>query len=638
MSFTPQKDVVLTSMPFSNLNMPSMALSLLKACLTRAGIESVVQNEYLYFIKRFGLKEYMDVQLSRGDFLVGEMIFATTAHGKTLLTAEDFCDWLVNKRIFAGDETFRTIAKVHELAADIARWQEDAKIFIEQAAARVMAYKPKIVALASMFQQVNANIALARRLKQEKNPPLILIGGANCMGEAGFALIEHVEAFDYVFLGEADEIFADVCKTLIRDGFIAPEKLPYGVISRQSPKSKTLIHRVTKNLDGLPVPDFSDYLTTYKKLFPESNEAHLLVEGSRGCWWAAHKPCTFCGLNGFALGYREKSTERLADEIKSLNETYPDAKVCVFTDSILSRIHTRELPAALKNRNVTLKFFSEIKANVTEDEIASLAEAGFVQLQPGIESLQDDVLRMMNKGCRAIKQVETLKICRTYNVLLSWNLLCGFPDEREEYMAQIVELIPLIMHLENPNQIIHIVYHRYGEYTENPERYGLSIRPSKAYDFAFDDRDFINRTSYVFEPTDDAELAKYYGCQRMGDAYAKAQQLIKIWFNERFNPQRLDMNDTGDAINIFDMRNVSVHAAYNLTGLTAQLYRACRSVKSESTLIKMFPDVPTEKIRAELDKLCADKIMLNIGNEYLALAVDANPRFKNTFQRRRFVI
>ena len=636
MTCAAEKEICLVSMPFSDIHMPSPALSLLKSCLTRAGISSVVQCEYLYFAERFTLKNYYAVQFSRGDFLLGEIIFANAAHGKTLGTENELRDWLIEKNFYAGETEASASVHVQNLLLKFRDWQVDVQTYIEEAAARVLACKPKIVAFVSMFQQINATIALARRLKQEKNPPLILVGGSNCMGDAGIALLEHFAEFDYVFLGEADEIFADVCTALLRDGEI--KKIPYGVWSRHMPKPKTLIHRVTKNLDALPVPDFDEYFKTYRELFPKLKNAHLMVEGSRGCWWGAHKPCTFCGLNGFARGYREKSVDRFADEIKLLNETYPEANICLFTDSILSQRHTKELPAAIKARNVNLKFFSEIKSNVSEDDLSALVDIGFIQFQPGIESLQDDMLKLMNKGCRAIKQIETLKFYRTYNAIVSWNLLCGFPGEREEYMAQIVELIPLIMHLQSPNQIIHIVYHRYGEYTENPERYGLSIRPSKAYDFAFADRDFINRTAYVFEPTDDAELAKYYGCQNMGEAYAQADKLVERWLEERNNPQRLDMDDTGDEINIYDMRNIAVHSAYKLTGLCAEIYRACRYVKTETSLAKIFPDTSVENIRDELARFCDDKLMIKIGSEYLALAVDANPKVKKILNLRRFIL
>ena len=282
MTCAAEKEICLVSMPFSDIHMPSPALSLLKSCLTRAGISSVVQCEYLYFAERFTLKNYYAVQFSRGDFLLGEMIFANAAHGKTLGTENELSDWLIEKNIYAGETESSASVHVQNLLLKFRDWQVDVQNYIEEAAARVLACKPKIVAFVSMFQQINATIALARRLKQEKNPPLILVGGSNCMGDAGVALLEHFAEFDYVFLGEADEIFADVCTALLRDGEI--EKLPYGVWSRHVPKPKTLIHRVTKNLDALPVPDFDEYFKTYGELFPKLKNAHLMVEGSRGCW------------------------------------------------------------------------------------------------------------------------------------------------------------------------------------------------------------------------------------------------------------------------------------------------------------------------------------------------------------------
>ncbi|WP_407397185.1 ATP-binding cassette domain-containing protein [Anaerovibrio sp.] len=57
---------------FSDISMPSMALSLLKSCLTDAGISSCVQFEHLYYIYDRGLSRYSQVAMSRTDALVGE--------------------------------------------------------------------------------------------------------------------------------------------------------------------------------------------------------------------------------------------------------------------------------------------------------------------------------------------------------------------------------------------------------------------------------------------------------------------------------------------------------------------------------------------------------------------------------------
>jgi len=354
---------------------------------------------------------------------------------------------------------------------------------------------------------------------------------------------------------------------------------------------------------------------------------HFMVEGSRGCWWGRNKPCTFCGLNGPARNYREKTTDRLADEIKTLAERYPQTQICVFTDSILSHTQMKELPAALKARGVKLKFFSEIKANITEEDVRSLSEIGFVQLQPGIESLQDDILKIMNKGCRAIRQIETLKSCRTYNMQLAWNLLCGFPGETEAYLAELAELLPKVMHLPSPNQLIHIVYQRYGEYTEHPEKYGLVLQPAEAYSFAYADEEFIRRSAYIFEPVDRSERHLCWDVRLKGESYRKVQEIVTDWVDNRWNLQRLDMYDNGAAIDIYDMRKISRHAVYTLDGAKAELYRACRSVRQEAPLLgELSQTYGEDELRAALDWLCEENLMVHIGHEYLALAVDMNAK------------
>ena len=629
MSFRNDTDVCFVSMPISDVSMPSMALSLMKSCLTEAGISSVIDYEHLRYAHRQGLELYRLMALARNDFLVGEMVFARAAHGeKTLRSLDEYLQWMREVRIPQGGATPAEVEIARtKWMEKLEGWQKDAEAYIEEAAARVLSYHPKIVALASMFQQTNANIALARRLKKEKNPPVIVVGGANCMGDLGAALIEHIEAYDYVFIGEADEIFADVCGRILKEGSIPPKKLPYGVLSRLSPRPKTVMHRVTKDVEHLPIPDFDDFFQTYQELFPEEKHVHFMVEGSRGCWWGRNKPCTFCGLNGPARNYREKTTKRLVDELATLAERYPKAKICVFTDSILSHTQMKELPAALKARGIELYFFSEIKANLTEEDVRALSGAGFIQLQPGIESLQDDILKIMNKGCRAIRQIETLKSCRAYNMQVAWNLLCGFPGEKEEQYDELAALLPKVMHLPAPNQIIHIVYQRYGEYTENPEKYGLSLQPAEVYSFIYADEEFVRRSAYIFEPVDPEARHRYWDVRLIGESCRKIQELAMDWTEHRWNLQRLDMYDNGKTIDIYDMRKISKHAVYTLDGAKAELYRAARSVRQEEPLLEeLSPKYEEDELRAALDWLCEENLMVHIGHEYLALAVDMNAK------------
>ena len=310
-------DVLFIAMPFCDEYMPCLTLALFKSVLARTGIKSRVQHEYLYYASRIGLEKYRSIMqvctIGYGhDYFACETIFGKAAHGKTVSSFEDYIRWMQGKhlpgKVFAGrqrEDTLHSLDLFQEAHAM-------AEAYLTEVCARVMEQHPKIVAFISMFQQHNAMIALARRLKKEKDASLILAGGANCEGDAGEALAEYVEAFDYVFTGEADEIIAPLCSRLLQDGAVPDNELPPGVVSRT--RNKTTPARVTQNLDRLPLPDFSDYFRERDVLIPQQKGHYIVMaEGSRGCWWAARHPCRFCGLNGSTAHlYRAKSTDRFA--------------------------------------------------------------------------------------------------------------------------------------------------------------------------------------------------------------------------------------------------------------------------------------------------------------------------------------
>ena len=191
----------------------------------------------------------------------------------------------------------------------------------------------------------------------------------------------------------------------------------------------------------------------------------------------------------------------------------------------------------------------------------------------------------------------------------------------------MAELIPKIMHLPSPNQLIHIVYQRYGEYTENPEKYGLRLRPARGYDFVYADEDFIRRSAYIFEPIDEQELKLCWDVRKKGAAYQTVQMLVSNWVKERWRLQRLDMEDTGTGIDIYDMRKIARYTVYRLEGAQAAVYRARRTARQESWLLsELSGSYGNDEIADSLARLCEENLMVHIGSEYLALAVDINAK------------
>ncbi len=52
------------------------------------------------------------------------------------------------------------------------------------------------------------------------------------------------------------------------------------------------------------------------------DEIELLFETSRGCWWGAKAHCTFCGLNGATMTFREMGIASARRTIEEIVERY----------------------------------------------------------------------------------------------------------------------------------------------------------------------------------------------------------------------------------------------------------------------------------------------------------------------------
>ena len=125
---------------------------------------------------------------------------------------------------------------------------------------------------------------------------------------------------------------------------------------------------------------------------------HVVVETSRGCWWGAKHHCTFCGLNGDTMAFRSKSPERAFDEIAAPGaQARHSTRSAASTTSSTCATSTR-CSRCSRDSGLELELFYEVKANLRHDQLASSTRGGIRQIQPGIESFCNRVLKLMDKG------------------------------------------------------------------------------------------------------------------------------------------------------------------------------------------------------------------------------------------------
>lgn len=173
------------------------------------------------------------------------------------------------------------------------------------------------------------------------------------------------------------------------------------------------------------------------------------IEASRGCPFS----CNFCVLTGWEA-YRYRPIKSVIDEIEfkmHWNQHYFGLlkNSFMFLDNNLggSPRYLRELCTAL----TPLKKYwgCALTFNVLRDEetVKLLAQAGCRYIYTGLESLNPESIKAMNKGQNKITEVnQIIRRCFARGILLSFGLIVGSDGDTNEYLEKLPDYLAELQH------------------------------------------------------------------------------------------------------------------------------------------------------------------------------------------------
>ena len=629
---------ILVQVPYGNLEKPSMALGLLKAILAQAGVNVEVDYCNLEFAREVGVGRYHSLSKLYVE-QIGEWTFAGAAFPSFTPDHGEYLGMVQQLALPGKTEAGR------QYVEELWRVRRKADAFIERTATRLVARRPKIVACSSMFQQHCAALALLRRVKELDPRITTVIGGANCEGPMGVATLRAFPWLDVVVSGEADELVTDLFKALLAGGSDPADYQPPGgvYLRRQLADGQgqelPITTGRTEELDRTPQPDFTDYFATLEKYgLTDVVKPGLLIETSRGCWWGARKHCTFCGLNGGSMNYRSKSQDRVLEELDALAERHQLDQFQV-VDNILDMGYFQELLPNLAERQAPYHLFYETKPNLTRQQVEVLHAAGVRWLQPGIESLHDEALETMNKGTTSLINIRLLKWARELGLTIYWNILHGIPGEKNEWYTEMAHLIPGLVHLQAPQGLIRIRFERFSPYHARPEDFGLELQPAWPYRFIYPlAEELLEQLVYRFDDIRDTMSRTSYFDNRIGavnsnDApgVGELRLHLKLWRYHQDSPEPpiLSMEELGEETRIRDTRPCATAENHTLRGLHHQVHHACLAGNSLTGILRALTAAGIEpgpgELEGVLSELGASRLVVPLGDRYLALAVPGEP-------------
>jgi ribosomal peptide maturation radical SAM protein 1 len=505
-------DILFIVPPFAWADRPALGVHLLQGLARRAGLEAQVLYGNLLFAAAFDEGTHTTLASTQFGLLLGERVFARAAYGGPPLGRDGGQGLLPTleqlRAAFARNQVPFTLELEAILAveAKVPGWLDS---FVPTIAAR----NYRVVGCTTSFEQNSASIAILNRIKAASPSTVTIIGGANCEAQMAAGIRALSDDVDFIFSGESEATFAAFLEQLAH-GRPSGERIFYG--------------KPCQDLDALPTPDYADFHAQLRAWTPHSRVVQrglisVTYETSRGCWWGEKSHCTFCGLNGEGMGSREKSPDRVIEELKALLAAHPHpSRRVAMTDNIMPYSYFRTLLPRLAVEVPGANIMYEQKANLTLHQVRELLRAGVTEIQPGIEALATPLLKLMAKGTTAAQNLALLRYARATGLRLHWNLLFGFPGDEVSSYLETLELLPLLHHLQPPVSPCPVVIDRFSPYFNRPEQYGIvDLRPFAFYRGVMPEHVPLERIAYHFEGTfESGALANREVVRRIGEEIA----------------------------------------------------------------------------------------------------------------------
>ncbi len=599
------KPVALVSMPVASAEMPSYQLGLLTAILRQAGIPAEPFSLFVHFqtIGR-NLNELLaDVHGS----LPGEWIWTRAAFG-------DFDGCEDYFRIFRKilHPSFRKAGcNVRDL---LYLRNQVAPAFIDYCLRSIEWKRFGLIGFSISFQQILSSLALARSLKEHFPSIPVILGGCPLDHEVAGELMRGCPWIDLIHCGEAEITFPEIVRRVNAGGQMTGQA---GLYWRDGDRVQfNGSAPVVQDLDSLPAPDYDEFFDARRisDLHPDKRElaCQLPIETSRGCWWAARSPCTFCGLTSRGSRFRTRSAENAIGMMTSLSNRYTVSGFYP-TDQTLPHGFVKGLFGKLTHEGKRYPIFYATRIPMAREEIQTICDAGTNTLGAGIESFSTHMLTVMNKGTRAIQNLEMLKWCRACGMRLGYNILIRLPGENLEDYHKQCELIPKIIHFSPPSKTLPVLILRGSPLFTRPELHSIrNLTPALAYPFLFPENRFnLSRIALYFDYESEGTLPD--------SVYEELQSAIRNWQQawEREPRPFLQCSRDYDKLLINDGRHTEVSSC-QYGGTAAELYEFCERPRTAEAISRQFGDAALahKALREFVDR----SFMAHVDEMYLSLA------------------
>jgi len=285
----------------------------------------------------------------------------------------------------------------------------------------------------------NASLRIAKLIKSRDPRTPVILGGP-----VPTAIPQQVlDEFDCdgIIRGEGEYALLQIMRNLASGAALFDEKVQ-GAAYRDQDDGELVINPAEriKDLDRLPFPALHllPPLKKYRSRARKGPSAPIVT--SRGCQYK----CAFCSKDVFGRRVTFRSAENVLGEIELLVDKYHVGQIDIVDDNFAAnRRRLEQILDGLITRygdSLDINIQSGVRSETLDEPLLrKMKQAGISKLAFGIESADEEVLRLCRKQSDLGKIAESAQLARKLGFTVFGFFIIGLPGETEEAFRKTLD-------------------------------------------------------------------------------------------------------------------------------------------------------------------------------------------------------
>ncbi len=289
--------------------------------------------------------------------------------------------------------------------------------------------------LSDWFSNHQTAMNIAKRTKQKNSNCKVIVGGPNG-SNLGSRILRNNPCIDYVVYGDGEETLVGIIEA--EQGKKQITEVPNLWYKDGKEKPKYTFNQ-NVSLNETPLFDFSHlinlqlepYDSRKENFIPDIDRTPIPISSIRGCIKSTKLgKCSYCHIP--MKGVRLMKPEKVWEQIRLLNDKYGITEFFETGDDFIVGNYPEKLleakPAGLE---ISLRIYTA-PDKVNHEVSHTLRQLGVREIFMGIENINPEILKRVNKFYDVSKVEDSVKNCEDNGIRVFLPFLFGLPGETDE--------------------------------------------------------------------------------------------------------------------------------------------------------------------------------------------------------------